>query len=459
MLRKSFIKNLKRETFCMNYFFLFAAIITISNYIYPMETSLAEIGEINQSQTIIEREIPSLFYLASCTVGKMLAKDFDAVNDKKKYLNEIRKIKILSQPNDVIASQLIEQKPLTGKSVGAVNYNKTNGELVTCSYFGNKLAIWNMHNLQKIVERDDLDYVAAPITYSQDGNYLAWKKDHSDIVIYRRQDFEHIQRLSGHTKFVNWLEFNPNNNLLASGAGDGVRIWDISSARCIAQFNTDPQLPREVKQLVWITQTVVAVLKFLDTKISLFNIETGQEEQLKTTHGDSINSIAFNGEKNQLATASKDKMIHLFDMNQKTMRAVLEGHADAVEGVSYDAGSRRLASCSKDQTIRIWDCERGIQLVLITGYNSSQMCFVFDDQFLVVGGPDSQTYVIDLMQFKLSPLQVFLFRFLSEHHGEIIIDKNLMKHFRNLPIELKNRLINAGKVIMQEGEPFIHGYN
>jgi WD40 repeat protein len=424
-----------------------------------METPLAEIGEINPSQTIIEREIPSLFYLASCKVGKMLAQDFDALNDKKKYLNEISNIKILSQINDVISSQLMEQKLLTGKSVGAVKYNKTNCELVTCTYFGNKLSIWNMHNLQKIVERNDLDYVAAPITYSQDGNYLAWKKGHWDIGIYRRLDFEQIQRLSGHTKFVNWLEFNPNNNLLASGAGDGVRIWDISSAQCIAQFNTDPHLLHEVKQLVWITQTVVAVLKFLDTQISLFNIETGQEEQLKTTHGDSINSIAFNCEKNQLATASKDTMIHLYDMNQKTMRAVLEGHTDAVEGISYDAGSHRLASCSKDQTIRIWDCEKGKQLVRISGYNSSRICFVLDDQFLVVGGPDSQTYVIDLMQFKLSPFQVLLFRFLNERQGEIIVDKNLMKHFRNLPIEFKNRLINAGKVIMQEGEPFIHGYN
>lgn len=358
-VEKIIYKNWKRETFCMNYFFLFAAIITISHYTYPMETPLVQIGEVDRSQEKIEREIPALIYLASHKVGKMLAQDFDAVNDKKKYLNEINDIKILSQLNDVIASQLIERKPLTGKSVGAIKYNKTNCELVTCSYFGNKLSIWNMHNLQKIVERDDLDYVAAPITYSQDGNYLAWKKDHSDIVIYRRLEFEHIQRLFGHTKFVNWLEFNPNNNLLASGGGGGVRIWDIFSAQCIAQFNTDPQLPREVKQLVWITQTVVAVLKFLDTKISLFNIETGQEEQLKTTHGDSINSIAFNGEKNQLATASEDTMIHLFDMNQKTIRAVLEGHADAVEGVSYDAGSRRLASCSKDQTIRIWDCEKG----------------------------------------------------------------------------------------------------
>lgn len=90
---------------------------------------------------------------------------------------------------------------------------------------------------------------------------------------------------------------------------------------------------------------------------------------------------------------------------------------------------------------------------------SFQMWFALEDQLLIAGGPDSKTYIIDLMQFKLSPLQVLVFRFLNETEKEIRLDKNLMKHFRNLPIELKNRLINAGKVIMQEGEPFIHGYD
>ena len=85
-----------------------------------------------------------------------------------------------------------------------------------------------------------------------------------------------------------------------------------------------------------------------------------------TAHKDAIYALAFSPDGKTLATAGYDRVIHLWDVDDKEAkrapRLTLKDHSDAVYGLAFHPDGKLLASVSADRAVKVWDVATGKRL-------------------------------------------------------------------------------------------------
>jgi len=122
------------------------------------------------------------------------------------------------------------------------------------------------------------------------------------------------------------LAYNPNGQQLATANSSGeVIVLDAATARPVQVF------PRDLGEI-------------------------GQD----WGHGPGpIRGLAFRPGRPELATASWDCTVRIWDLAGHRRPLVLLGHAEPVNAVAYASSGMWLASAGNDRTVRLWDADTG----------------------------------------------------------------------------------------------------
>jgi WD40 repeat protein len=95
----------------------------------------------------------------------------------------------------------------------------------------------------------------------------------------------------------------------------------------------------------------------MDCLVKIWNIESWESRALAGHVGDVL-SVRWSTDGTQLASASTDGSIIVWDVKGGVATRTLKGHEDTVRRVCWSPDGRRLASASWDGMIRIWDPAR-----------------------------------------------------------------------------------------------------
>lgn len=171
-----------------------------------------------------------------------------------------------------------------------------------------------------------------------------------------------IRRLNGHTGYCVSLDFSRDGKQLASGSFDGTAI-------------------------IWSTETWKATQ-------TLRNPDPGS---FSSQARGMVDEVAFSPDGKNLAMASREGNLLLWDVATGQLLETLKGHSSAVSAVVFSPDGRTLASGSSDQTVRLWNVDTRQELMQLDSGNVEvgivyTLAFSPDGKQLLAGGRVSTAF-------------------------------------------------------------------
>jgi WD40 repeat protein len=246
------------------------------------------------------------------------------------------------------------------------------------------------------------DFQATMARLSFNGRRLAvvetkGKGEENSISLLRVRDIpsgrEILSRNLGKS-YLPSISLSPDGRYLALGGN--LRLWDLQNG----------------EEIPFSQKSSLAVAFNPDGK--LLATAGTDDVQIRTIAGKLVRRLVnssspillatFSSDGRQLATASLDLSIRLWDVATGRKLQTLQGHIARVTCLAFSPDGRRLASGSDDTSVKIWDVENGRELFDLHGHSGAVSALAFspgDGQWLATAGTEGS---IRLEPMKLKKL-------------------------------------------------------
>ena len=93
----------------------------------------------------------------------------------------------------------------------------------------------------------------------------------------------------------------------------------------------------------------------LDRTVRVWEVQNGDCQAILRGHTDEVFAVAFHPDGTRLASAGRDRAVWLWDLARSEAVARLQGHTSYVWSLAFSPDGATLASGSGDFTVRLWD--------------------------------------------------------------------------------------------------------
>ena len=192
-----------------------------------------------------------------------------------------------------------------------------------------------------------------------DGNY-----HNSAVKVWDAQTGQEAYPLEGHRGWVHSITFSPDGKRLASAGSDRtVKVWDVQTGQESLTFEGHA---REVNSVAFSPDGRRLASASNDGTVKVWDAQTGQEAFIFKGHAGSVYSVCFSPDGKSLASAGEfwEKGEHIVEVKlwdaQTGQKAYsLKGHhGSCVHSITFSSDGKRLASASKDGLVMVWDLEK-----------------------------------------------------------------------------------------------------
>lgn len=200
---------------------------------------------------------------------------------------------------------------------------------------------------------------------SRDGRWLASLEKNptpgSTLVVWHTEDWSRCweTQVDGNGLFDGGrIEFLNGDSRLAVGSAYGkVTVLETATGDSVREISVHSDgISDEVTALAYVPASHLLAVGagYGDSKITLWNPDTGERVRELTDHRAHIPDLAVSPDGRWLASASADQTIRLWDTITWDCLPPLRGHEDEVCCLTFTADGKRLLTGDKDGSVRIW---------------------------------------------------------------------------------------------------------
>jgi WD40 repeat protein len=219
-----------------------------------------------------------------------------------------------------------------------------------------KVLKWNMdskeQNFQVIYPGPD---IVEELSVSPDAGWLACGQFNSVIKMLPLKDNGIGYELRGHNSVIKSLVFTPDNKYLYSASLDGkILKWDLAARTSV---NVTPNAMHVTSIDVSSNGTYLAGVTS-DHNAFVWNpAKTGDNFPIPTTPtpGKVIKTVRFKPDENMLAVGYTDGYVELWDISTKKRISEIKAHTAPVNDIQFNNKLYQMATASNDYSIKIWD--------------------------------------------------------------------------------------------------------
>ena len=173
------------------------------------------------------------------------------------------------------------------------------------------------------------------------------------------------KKLDVHSNKVRALSFSPDGRFLVSGSSDNTLcLWELSTQN----KSLIGTLPDEVVSVAFSPDGKrIAAFHEKSLVVQILDPYFGVEKDLRDNHSTNVWRTLFSPGGDQIAVvSSSDHEIRIHDTATEALQFTFVGHLDQVETIVFSHDGKQLASASRDQSIRLWDPRRGTKSMALT---------------------------------------------------------------------------------------------
>ncbi|MBE9185871.1 hypothetical protein IQ270_14500 [Microcoleus sp. LEGE 07076] len=330
-----------------------------------------------------------------------------------------------------------------GDIVTSVSFSP-DGKTIATGCADRTIRIWQVDNDKSAINTlSGHGDIVTSVSFSPDGKTLASASHDNTVKIWNIASKKLQQTLTGHKDWVLGISFSPDNQTIASASADKtVKLWNREGKT--QKFKSNPKTLTNHSDIVYSVKfspnNQELVSASADTTAKIWN-RKGEEITTLKGHNDEVVSASFSSDSEKIVTgsaddtvkvwsrtgtllstfqgnkddvravsfsrdgtvasASKDKMVKLFQPDRTPLNKILSGHGDWVYKVNFSADGKTIASASGDKTVRLWRTD-GSLLKILEGHKDSVIWTSFSpDNKTVASASNDKTVKVWSLDGKL----------------------------------------------------------
>jgi WD40 repeat protein len=194
------------------------------------------------------------------------------------------------------------------------------------------------------------------VAFSPDGKRLAAVVEEDQMTVFDVETGKPAQRLPQY--WPSRLAYSPDGKTLAVAGGATVRLWDPSTGKERALEFEGHQAGVSSLALAADDRLIVSG----GENVRLWDPATGKQVRVIASAGA---AIALSPDGKTVATAGRDRLIHLWDAGTGKETGQLTGHKHPVKALAFAPDGKLLASGDAQATVRFWDVAAGKEVQAI----------------------------------------------------------------------------------------------